>query len=78
MTPADVAAALLALITTASKAGTELVTVVIAPNLAQGLGVVQTNLLHQHGGVGDDPGLIAALQTAAGVPRQGGAVNTTP
>lgn len=44
---------------------------VIDRNLTQSLGVINGNLLHQHGGVGDDPGLMAALQTAAGSPRQG-------
>lgn len=40
-------------------------------NLGQGLGVINDNLIHQHGGVADDAGLIAALQTASGAPRQG-------
>jgi hypothetical protein len=40
-------------------------------NLAQGLGVVNTSLIHQQGAVSDDPGLIAALQTASRVPIQG-------
>lgn len=41
-------------------------------NLTQGLGVVNSSLIHQNGAVSDDSGLIAALQTAAGAPRQGG------
>ena len=44
---------------------------VIDRNLVQGLGVIHNNLIQQHGGVSDDAGLIAALQTAARVPRQG-------
>jgi hypothetical protein len=35
----------------------------------QALTVIQNNLIQQHGGVGDDPGLIAALQTASRVPN---------
>lgn len=71
MTPADVAAAMLSLITNSAKFSTDIVNQVIAANLAQGLGVIQSVLVLQHGGVGDDPALIAALQTAAGSPRQG-------
>ena len=40
-------------------------------NLTQGLGVVNSSLIHQQGAVSDDPGLIAALQTASRVPVQG-------
>lgn len=40
-------------------------------NLAQGLGVVNTALIQAQGSVSDDPGLIAALQTASRVPVQG-------
>lgn len=40
-------------------------------NAAQGLTVVNTSLIHQQGAVSDDPGLIAALQTASRAPRQG-------
>lgn len=43
----------------------------IADNLAQGLGVVNTNLIQQQGGQSDDPGLFGSLQTASGVPAQG-------
>lgn len=42
-----------------------------AQNAAQGLTVVNTSLIHQQGSVSDDPGLIAALQTASRVPVQG-------
>jgi hypothetical protein len=40
-------------------------------NLSQGLGVVNTALIQAQGSVSDDPGLIAALQTASRAPRQG-------
>lgn len=40
-------------------------------NLTQGLGVVNTTLIQQHGGVSDDSAQFAAMQAAAGVPRQG-------
>lgn len=40
-------------------------------NLAQGLGVVNTSLIQAQGSVSDDPGLIAALQTASRAPIQG-------
>ena len=76
MGPDDVAAAMLALVTSLSKFSTELNQGVFN-HLAQGLGTVNTNLIHQHGGVGDDPGLIAALQAAAGTPKQGAWTGTT-
>lgn len=76
MTPADVAALMLTLCANSAKFSTDIINQVIAANLAQGLGVIQNNLILQHGGVADDSGLIAALQTAAGVPKQGSA--TTP
>lgn len=68
MNPDDVASGILALIAAGTKNASELNSGVFQ-NLAQGLGVVNTNLIHQHGGVGDDPGLIAALQTATRVPE---------
>jgi len=37
-------------------------------NLTQGLGVVNTNLIHTHGGTTDDPATIAALNTADRTP----------
>lgn len=40
-------------------------------NASQGLTVIQNSLIHQQGSVSDDPGLIAALQTASRVPIQG-------
>lgn len=70
MEPQDVAAGMLALISNFAKFSSELNQGIFA-HLSQGLGTVNTNLIHQHGGVGDDPGLIAALQTAAGSPKQG-------
>lgn len=39
-------------------------------NLTQGLGVVNTNLMHQHGGTGDDPATMSALRTAIHVPQK--------
>lgn len=70
MEPTDVAAGMLALIANFAKFSSEHNQGIWA-HLGMGLGVVNSNLIHQHGGVGDDPGLIAALQTAAGTPRQG-------
>lgn len=40
-------------------------------NATQGLTVVNTALIQAQGSVSDDPGLIAALQTASRVPVQG-------
>lgn len=37
-------------------------------NLVQGLGVVNTTLIQQHGGVADDSAIIAALQAASRSP----------
>jgi hypothetical protein len=49
----------------------------VAQSLAQGLGVIQNLTLQAQAGVSDDSGLIAALQTATGAPRQGShGVNT--
>lgn len=76
MTPADVAALMLTLCANSAKFSTDIVNQVVATNLAQGLGTIQSILVLQHGGVGDDPALIAALQTAAGSPKQGS--NSTP
>ena len=66
--------AILAMITTSSKHAQQRLET-IGDNLAQGLGVVNTTLIQQHGGVADDSALIAALQTAAGTPRQGAIVS---
>ncbi len=46
-------------------------TTMIDRNLSQGLGVVNTALIQAQGSVSDDPGLIAALQTASRSPIQG-------
>jgi hypothetical protein len=46
-------------------------TAMIDRNLSQGLGVVNTALIQAQGSVSDDPGLIAALQTASRAPVQG-------
>ena len=40
-------------------------------NLTQGLGGVNTSLIHANGAVSDDPQLMAALQTASRSPAQG-------
>lgn len=73
MEPSDVAAAVLGLVTNFAKFSSELNQGVFS-HLAQGLGVVNTNLIHQHGGVGDDPGLIAALQAAVSTPAAGSVI----
>jgi len=39
-------------------------------NLTQGLGVVNTNLIHQHGATTDDPATMSALRTAIHVPQK--------
>ena len=44
-------------------------------NLTQGLGVVNTNLIQQHGGTTDDSATIAALQTASRTPMGLGSVS---
>lgn len=38
-------------------------------NLVQGLGVVNTTLIQQHGGVADDAATMAALRTAIHIPQ---------
>jgi len=40
-------------------------------NLVQGLGVVNTTLVQQHGGVADDSAQFAGMNTAAGIPQSG-------
>jgi hypothetical protein len=67
MNEQDVSAGLLTLITSSAKQATE-INQMVSANLAQGLGVVNTTLIQQHGGVADDPAVIAALQTANRVP----------
>lgn len=44
---------------------------IIGENLAQGLGVVQNTIVQSQGATSDDGTLIAALQAATGVPKQG-------
>ena len=44
-------------------------------NLVQGLAVVNTNLIQQHGGTTDDSATMSALRTAVYVPK--GSVNET-
>ena len=41
-------------------------------NLTQGLGVVNTNLIQQHGGTTDDSATMAALRTAIHIPKADG------
>lgn len=41
-------------------------------NLTQGLGVVNTTLIQQHGSAADDAATMAALRTAIHVPQAGG------
>ena len=55
---------------TNAQSGAQL-TNLIDRNLTQGLGVVNTSLIHQQGATTDDPGLMASLQTASRVPVQG-------
>jgi len=43
-------------------------------NLVQGLGVVNTNLIQQHGGTTDDSATMSALRTAIYVPQAANAV----
>jgi len=42
---------------------------VVAQNLVQGLGVVNTTLIQQHGSAADDAATMAALRTAIYVPQ---------
>ena len=41
-------------------------------NLTQGLGVVNTTLIQQHGGTADDAAQMAALRTAIHIPEKSG------
>jgi len=40
----------------------------LAQNLVQGLGVINSSLIQQHGGVADDAAQFAAMQAASRVP----------
>lgn len=42
-------------------------------NLVQGLGVINSTLIQQHGGTVDDAATMAALRTAVYVPKSAGA-----
>jgi hypothetical protein len=44
-------------------------------NLVQGLGVINSTLIQQHGGTADDSATMAALRTAVYVPK---ALSATP
>lgn len=59
-----------AMVLTGAKANGDL-TAMADRNATQGLTVVNTSLIQQTGGVADDAGLIAALQTASRTPQQG-------
>lgn len=48
--------------------GTAGLSSVIGQNLVQGLGVVNTTLIQQHGGTADDAATMAALRSAIYVP----------
>lgn len=43
-------------------------TAVVDRNLVQGMGVVNTTLIQQHGGTADDAATMAALRTAIHIP----------
>jgi hypothetical protein len=43
---------------------------VVDRNLVQGLGVVNTTLIQQHGGVADDAATMAALRTSIHIPEK--------
>jgi hypothetical protein len=52
-----------------ARSGAQL-TSVADRNLTQGLGVVNTTLIQQHGGVADDAATMAALRTSVWVPEK--------
>lgn len=74
MTPEQIAQAIMTMIVNSSKqvqaAGEQIMT-----RSQNALNVIEDILILQLGGPGDDSGLIAALQAAAGVPTQGAAVS---
>jgi len=57
------------LILTGSKEKSDRMSV-IGDNLAQGLGVINSTLIQQHGGAADDAATMAALRTAVHVPTK--------
>jgi hypothetical protein len=61
---------LLALIATGAQRSSEL-TAMADRNATQGLTVVNTTLIQQHGGVADDSAQFAGMNTAAGIPQSG-------
>jgi hypothetical protein len=67
MNPQDI---LMALIATGAQHSAGL-TQMADRNATQGLTVVNTTLIQQHGGVADDPAIFGALNTAAGIPQSG-------
>lgn len=75
MTPEQISNAIMTMIVNSSKqiqaAGEQIMT-----RSQNALNVIEDVLVLQLGGPGDDSGLIAALQAAAGVPSQGAAVKT--
>ena len=52
---------------TGAQSGNQL-TSVIDRNLTQGLGVINSTLIQQHGGVADDSAQMGALRTAVHIP----------
>ena len=46
-------------------------TSVVDRNLTQGLGVVNTTLIQQHGSTADDAATMAAMRTAIHIPEKG-------
>lgn len=70
MTPEQVYQLMLSMIVNSSKQ-IQAMGEQIATRSMNALNVIEDVLVLQHGGPGDDAGLIAALQAAAGVPSQG-------
>lgn len=58
------------LILTGAQNGSQL-TQMADRNATQGLTVVNTTLIQQHGGVADDSAQFAGMSTAAGIPQSG-------
>lgn len=58
------------IVSDAKEGGTQ--TQIVGRNLTQGLGVVNTTLIQQHGGTADDAAQMAALRTAVQVPQGNG------
>jgi len=74
MDPKEVVGILTTMIVNSAKFGQQ-VTESIGNRSMNALNVIEDVLILQLGGPGDDSGLIAALQAAAGVPTQGASTN---